>query len=273
MREFIFVNPSHQYDSYTDYRRLVEISGWPVCNQDQIEAGKQITYIVTPLNGDVEAALKARPKNTRTCKVVWWFLERPGQNGGSAFLTMLKDRLNNLVDEIWMSDKAMWSFSKDAGNINFVPVGSEEALGCRENRPKLFDICHMSYVYGRREHIFNRLKCSRGPNGWGDERKDTLLRSRFMMNTHQDEDPYSEPLRFALCAAYSLPMISETCTDPFPYEIGTDFISANKNDLADTVNRIVTEGLEKYKIFGERMFEKATKRFRFIDNLKEMATK
>lgn len=273
MRDFVFVHPTHSYDSYTDFRKLVSVSGFETCNQDQMDINRKVTYICSPLNGDVHAALDARPKDKRTCKVIWWFLERPGANGGAKFLETIRSHLNK-VDEIWISDRAMWRTVSSNPCVHFVPTGGDEALGSREIRPKTFDVCHMSYVYGRREKIWVPLQrhLRVGPNGWGDARHDVLLRSHFLVNTHQDDDQFGEPLRFALGAAYGLPMLTETCSDAFPYEDGIDFLSAPFTNLVDLVEKACKEP-NKFKVYGERMFVKATKTFRFRDIVKGMAAR
>ena len=265
----IFVHPTVKYDSYTDYRKLVEVSKFEICNQDQIDINKKSIYIVTPMNGDVEAALKARPKNTRQCKIIWWFLERPSPYGGEKFANHVKDMLNNLVEEVWVSDRAIFRLIEKLGNTKFIPMGSDEALGSKGFSDKSIDFTHMSYVYGRRSHIINHLKGKIGSNGWGEERHNTLLRTKFMVNVHQDNDAYYEPLRFALCAAYGIPMLSEACSDPFPYESGVDFLSAIYNNLNKLIEDVHREGLDKHRLVGERMWDKATRKFRFINNIKE----
>ena len=271
MNDVVFVHPKHKYDSYTDFRRLVELSGFETCDEDQINSNRNCTYVVSPMNGDVRNALAARPK-PRTCKVVYWFLERPAPHGGPNFCNMIIDALSTLVDQFWVSDKSMFLPIQHISGTKFVVVGSDEGLGSKISSNKNYDVTHMSYVYGRRDNIIHSLKCRIGPNCWGIDRHNVLLQSRMMINTHQDNDGYYEPLRFALCAAYALPMISESCLDTHPYENGVDFISAPYGTLNSLINQAVASQIPNLQSYGERMWQKATKQFRFVDNVKKAIT-
>jgi hypothetical protein len=64
-------------------------------------------------------------------------------------------------------------------------------------------------------------------------------------------------------------MISETCIDSFPYVAGTDYIPVSYNDIKRRTVEIFREPKDKYKEFGKRMFDRATKEFRFSDNVKK----
>jgi len=48
------------------------------------------------------------------------------------------------------------------------------------------------------------------PNAWGLERHNLLMQSRVMLHVHQNNHRYVAPQRWALAAAYKLPMVSET---------------------------------------------------------------
>lgn len=272
MSDIVFVHPTCCYDSYTDYRRLVSVSGFETCNQDQINPNRDAIYIVSPMNGDVENALRARPKASRKCKIVSWFLERPSPHGGVKFNEHVVRLISDLVDEFWVSDRAMYQAIKGIVNTKFVPVGGDEAIGGKRLNDKTFDVTHMSYVYGRRDKIIHSLRCRIGPNGWGDARHNTLLRTKMMVNVHQDNDGYYEPLRFALCAAYAMPMISEQCLDPYPYEAGVDFLSAPYDQLNSLIDRAINGHIGDLQNYGERMFHKVTKQFKFVDNVKRALT-
>lgn len=267
MYDIVFAHPHTKYDSYTDYRRLAELTGFEVCTVDDINVGRNAIYITCPHNGETEAALKARPKEIRKCKVALWFLERPAYSGHDKFKERVAELLQTQLEFIWFSDKAMYNTVKHIPGTMFVPMGSDERLGVISQDPKRFDYCHMSYVWGRRSFIDN-IKANLGPNSWGDQRHDVLMHSKFMFNIHQDNDNFHEPLRFALCAAYAIPLISETCIDPFPYEIGTDFVQISYDHAERRLMEILAEDYNKYVPFGSRMHEKATKKFKFIDNLK-----
>ena len=204
--DIVFAFPQTMYDSYTDLRNLVSVSGFESCNVDDISR-QNTCYITSPFNGDVDAALSARPKSTRNYKIVIWYLERPAN--ALAFVRDVAHYLDTLADEFWVADIGIFSLIKHLAGTRFVAIGSDERIGSTQSTQKVYDFCHMSYVYGRRDVIL-RLKCKIGPNGWGELRNNILLRSKFMVNVHQDENQFGEPLRFALAAAYAMPVISET---------------------------------------------------------------
>lgn len=267
MKDIVFAHPVTTYDSYTDYRKLVQVSGFETCNQDQMDVNRDCYYICSPFNGDIEAAVRARPKKDRKCKIVMWFLERPGNED---FRKWTADKLE-LMDEIWFSDRAMYGKVKDMPGARFIPCGSDEAIGTREHKVNTYDFCHMSYIYGRRD-ILHQFGARIGPNGWGEERHKTLCGSRFMLNMHQDNNLFHEPLRFALCAAYAIPMLSEDNYDPFPYEPGRDLFQCGLGDLVMWTSTILKKDYGEYRDMGNRMWEKACKQFRFSDNVKKMVS-
>lgn len=272
MLDIVFAHPHTKYDSYTDYRRLAELSGFEVVSIDDINVDRNALYITCPHNGETGAALKARPKSGRKCKVALWFLERPAYEGHDKFRARTAELLATELDYIWFSDNAMFNVVSHLTGTMFVPMGSDGRLGIICQEAKHYDYCHMSYVWGRRSFIDN-IPAKPGNNCWGNERHEVLTHSKFMFNIHQDNDNFHEPLRFALCAAYAIPMISETCTDPFPYVIGTDFIPIAYENAQKRLMELLKEDYNKYIPFGSRMHAKATGEFSFINNLKRAAEK
>ncbi len=81
-----------------------------------------------------------------------------------------------------------------------------------------YDVATLAYTAPpRRATAFNDM-IERGlklsPNGWSEARENILQHSRAMVNVHQLEGVNTiAPQRFALCAAYKLPMISENIYD------------------------------------------------------------
>jgi hypothetical protein len=269
VRDIVFAHTHTKYDSYTDYYKLAQTGGFEICNVDQIDVNRNATYIVCPHNGEADAALKARPKNQRKCKVALWFLERPAGKFPE-FVARTKELLETQIEYCIFSDRAMHSHVKHLHGTVFVPGGSHTALGSLENRDKHYDFCHMSYNWGRRGNVLNELPTLKiGENCWGEQRHDTLLRSKFMVNVHQDADNFHEPLRFALCAAYGIPMISETCFDPYPYEDGKDIITAPYGQMKARIHQALKEDYTKYRDIGRRMWEKAVGPFSFVSNVKK----
>lgn len=268
----VFVHSKIQYPSYVDYRRLVQISGFESCTFDRMDSKRKCTYVVCPIwSNDVSAAVTALAKGPRACRVIWWYLERPGFFGKRPYSEMADIMLSRGLDEVWISDRAFHALLPRDPRLKFVPVGSDEALGDRTPSAKSYDLCHMSLIHGRREVLLKSLRYHIAPNGYGDARHRALLASRFMLNVHQDDDPFLEPLRFALSAAYGLPILSESCTDPFPFVEGEDFAGAPYGGIQALVAKAISDPAA-YRAMGERMFRKAAHEYRFRDNVKRALT-
>jgi hypothetical protein len=289
-KEVVFVHTTKEYGSYADYRSLTRLSGFEICNENQIDSKRDCIYVVSPVNESVISALKERPKASRNCKIVWLFLERirppldmkgggvvTGDGSIERFKNVLESLdLVNLFDKFWFADRSIYNKVRSDINSLFIPVGSDERLGSPPT-DKAFDITHMSYVAGRRVQILNGLKGLKlAPNAWGEERRRTLSSTKFMYCAHQDDDSIFEPLRFAVCSAFSLPLICETCADPFPYEANFDFKSVSYQMLVQAVRSAVASSYETlgylaWADMGNRMWEKGTQKYKFVNNVKQMA--
>ena len=289
-KEVVFIHTAKEYGSYADYRSLTQLSGFEICNENQIDPKRDCIYVVSPVNESVISALKARPKASRTCKIVWLFLERilppldmkgggvvTGDGSIEEFKSVLRKLdLINLFDKFWFADRSIYDKVKNDIPSLFAPVGSDERLGTRPTT-KTFDITHMSYVAGRRVPVLNGMKGLKiSPNAWGEERKKILSATKFMYCVHQDDDTMFEPLRFAVCSAFSLPLICETCTDPFPYEANLDFLSVPYQSFPKAVwNAVINSnapfGYNAWADMGRRMWEKGTQKYKFENNVKQMA--
>lgn len=204
MGDVVFARPRHAYDSYSDYRRLVELSGYAWCYVDEIDAYDSTKcYIVTPLNGEWE---QGWPDAKAT--LIHWDLEWrlvgaypviPG------------------VRRTWTSDA--W-YAKQV-NAEYVPLGSDARLNPEPDVdcPKLFDVAMLAYMGPpRRQQVqygMQQRGVSFAPNSWGMERHATLQATRLMAHVHQLEGVYTVAAqRFCLAAAYRLPLITETLADP-----------------------------------------------------------
>lgn len=245
--EVVFVRTRRHYESYTDFWSLVNLSGFKSCEIEEIDFSKNALYVVTPMNGDVEARLATAPPGQRICRVAWWGLERhdapPGRSSGNFadFVRMDVDRLLKLVDHIWVSD--MFVHTLDP-RTTFVLLGSHPGLASGPpSETALYDVCHMSYIHGRRIGAMACIPKSIrvGPNGWGQIRDNVLRSSRAILNIHQTPALVGEPLRFALAAAYKLPVLTETLADPRPLEEGKHFVSAPLEHIPDMVKRCVSD--------------------------------
>lgn len=217
-----FCRTRHEYDSYTDYWRLVELSGFPIVWVDQMELEDRTkTYIVSPMNGEFLHHINW--ERDKQCTIIHWNLERPGEHGLNGYIKGNREYIEaGMVDTVVVSDRQL---AQDTG-FHYVPLGIHEGLGTPGNGIKVYDFIHlMCYSYKRSQTgLFNYITPRehwRGfniaPNGWGEARRNALQSSRFMLNVHQDEWFYMEPLRFVLAAAYGLPILSEKLEDPYPY--------------------------------------------------------
>jgi hypothetical protein len=220
--EIIFAKPVHQYDSYIDFWRLVELSGFPAIRVDEIDITKDQIIITAPMNGDYKEYISGQIERQRKSglprltHLIIWNLERPAGSGSTG--QYAKDCFewfhSRLVDEVWVSDPAL----ADETMLRYVVLGSDYGLG-EVSEDKEYDFAHMSVTIPRRANIYKEFG-SIGPNCWPPKRNDVLKKSRFALNVHQDNYPFCEPLRIALFAAYGLPIISENFVSGHSYVYG-----------------------------------------------------
>lgn len=240
MTEILFAKTRHTYDSYTDFWRLVELSEYPVVYVDEIDRGdSNKIYLTAPFNGE-HHALSERPRKS---KVILWNLERPAGSGSiQDYQKHLWQHLSEKrIDKVIVSDKTL---SKVTG-FQYVPVGSHVGLGT-VGTEKIYDFIHLMCYSNRRGFIFHEPTkirtiysgCSIAENGWGEERHHRLMQSKFMLNIHQDDDLIMEPLRFALAAAYGLPILTENLYEAsYPYVVGV--FQFPKDDIASAMRMAV----------------------------------
>lgn len=249
------------YRSYTDFWRLVELAGFGRVWLDELEPGRDAVYILTPMNAEY-ADILPRLRGGRRCKVAWWRLERPG-----AYNWVGKAHNAEGVDQVWVSDRH-W-----AGRVEcpgrFVALGSHEGLGgFAAAKQKCYEWTHMSAVNGRRAGVYARIGGRQGMPCWPPERDAILQATAFMVNVHKDDYGMFEPLRFAVAAAYGMPIISEVCDDPFPYEP----VMVAYKAVAEAANiSIDTYGHNPERWFGRavRNWQSACKDNEFEKSVKE----
>lgn len=231
-----FVSTRYLYDSYSDFRSLVRLSRFATCFVDEVRLDEPSIYIVTPANGEwrphIANERQRVQEGQRRAVLVWWNLER-GWNPGEAAPS--SDGLGDMLqwcDRVWISDRS-WARAlatiHGQDRIRNVPVGSHPKLA---EEPWFVpeykhDLIHLSYVTHRRSLVYDRLaKTLRiAPNCWGAERHLALKGSRVLLGIHQDDKPIIEPLRFALAAAYGIPILTETVNDPWPYIEGESILT------------------------------------------------
>jgi hypothetical protein len=183
MPEIIFAKPVYKYDSYTDFWRLVELSGFPIISVSDIDITQDKIIITAPMNGDYKEHFVgnlAQYEETgeitggqlmyqktsglpRLAHLIVWNLERPagsGSVGQYASESMSWVTKHRYCDEVWVSD----------------PTLADETM--------LYDLTHMSVPIPRRVQIYKHFK-NIGPNCWpwdDPSRDDVLKSSKFALN-------------------------------------------------------------------------------------------
>jgi hypothetical protein len=208
----------------------------------------------------------------RVSEVLLWNLERPGDDGVQGYVNGNQLYIGaGYLDGVIVSDKQL---ANDA-EFKFVPLGSHYGLGepgRLERRLGGFDLIHLCCYSLHRSFLFKTpeeprsdiLGLTVATNGWGDERHARLMRSRFMLNIHQDEFPYIEPLRFSLAAAYGLPILSEHCAEIYPYSREWVTMSVPGCDVTELLN---SEWVRDPVMFIERGFQAGIEMRRFMSTV------
>ncbi len=262
MTDITFVKTRHHYQPYDDFFRLVEVSGFPTIFVDELDVRQHGVFIVSPVNGEWRPHIENHKNEQRNAHLIVWNLERPSGSEGSVGHYGESNRqliYQRHADEIWVSDR--WLAHETT--LRFVPLGSDERLGHPGDGSKRYHFCHLSYEVPRRQTIYKMFdKPFIGPNSWPPERDQVLWSSKFALNVHQDQHPFQEPLRFALFAAYGLPIISETIYDSYPWS--EEFmIFAGYDSLVTTMRNALADDYRKYREMGLRARERMCHEFQF----------
>lgn len=248
----IFAVPDVVSDGYHDFFALVRLAEFPTVRFADLDAGADCVYIL-PSCVDLPAAL-SRPG--RRCRVVWWCLE-PVITFDHAVRDHLLASVLSVVDRIWVSDRYVASTDR---RLSFAVLGSDARLGGPLVDP-VFDYTMLGTVVNRtiggverslRREVRDALAAAGVREGVGDwerqinsggrlpgdrdtEWRSAMLRStRLMLNVDQCGAPVAAPLRFALAAAFQMPLLSGEMIDPFPLELGRHVVAAPIDRLSDT---------------------------------------
>lgn len=261
MNNIVFARTRHVYDSYTDFWRLVELSGFETIYVDEIDVSEPYTVITSPMNGEWRPHIDNQNDKTRNAHLILWNIERPAGSAGSVGQYGQANRelmYKRYVDEVWVSDRRLAQETE----LRFVVLGSEEGLG-EPSTSKLYDFCHMSYETGRRQGIYKNFKADKiGKNCWPPERDNILKHSKFAVNVHQDRHPFQEPLRFALFAANGLPIISESIYDAYPWS-EQYMLFADYDGLVTKIKQALDDDYERWRDMGLLARDRMCKEFRF----------
>lgn len=241
---FSYRHPENGYGSYHDYYRLVELSGFPICYLDEIDASDASKcYIFAPVNGEIKDGDRFIGWPEAKAKIVFWNLEQ-GDYGPIPG-----------VSEVWVSDKM---FAQHIG-AKYVLMGSHPGLVNYDPLPRvpLFDVIMLSYMTPRREQVAVWLRnkdLSLAPNGWAEERHQRLLQSRCMLHVHQNQHRYVAPQRWALAAAYKLPMVSEFIDDigDFQYH---HFVMSEYENIPYCIQNWVQNKSDVLSRYGEALHQ------------------
>lgn len=259
--EITFVRTRYSYDPYIDFFRLAELSGFPIIYVDQLDVSQHGVFIVSPMNGEWRPHLDNHMDEPRNAHLILWNIERPSGSAGSVGRYAQDNRellYQRYVDEIWLSDRRL----AEETELRFVPLGSDEGLG-QPGIDKKYHFCHMSYEVPRRQTVYKYFnKSVIGPNCWPPLRDEVLRQSKFALNVHQDNHPFQEPLRFALFAAYGLPILSETIYDPYPWD-PDHMIFAPFDQLVNKMSNLLSGEYRPWKEMGLKARERMCGEFQF----------
>jgi hypothetical protein len=168
--EIIFAKPVHKYDSYTDFWRLVELSGFPIINHHRSRKWRlsgtfcRRSGALGENGGDNRRAIET-PERKRPASPISYDCLEPWID-------------NRFCDEVWVSDPRL----ADETMLRYVTLGSDYGLG-EPGDQKSFDFTHMSTL-GQR-HAYRRVNIYKhfsdeqvGPNCWPPERDGVLKASK-----------------------------------------------------------------------------------------------
>jgi hypothetical protein len=217
-----FARPRHTYTSYADYYHLIELSGFPLIYVDEIEMDSDNVYIFSTPEAQWWKAFAA----PRRARLIYWDLEHYPD----------VEFFDTNGVEVWATDPAY----ANQKNVRFVLMGSHSGLalsGDEHPRPSQFeyDAILLAYMTYRRQVIEGGLK-ERGlrvapnQNLHGMERDAILKQTRAMIHVHQRDDYQAlAPQRFALAAAYRLPLITETLPEHAPFGYSNLLMSSHEH--------------------------------------------
>lgn len=201
MPDVIFARPRYDYGSYVDLYRLISLSGYRLIFFDEIDPQSDNCYILTMVNGENQAGYPDAAARIILYDLEWRLTDPPKMPG---------------VAEVWAADK--W-YSEQIG-ARYVPLGSHVEFPDMplQDCPKQWDVAMMAYLPPRREKIVHdcgQMGVAVAPRGWALERHDILQKTRIMLHVHQHDGISTvAPQRWAIAAAYRMPIIAEVPTAP-----------------------------------------------------------
>ena len=205
MPDIIFATSRQAYDSYSDLLRLINLSGFPLVYIDEIYPDSDNVYIFSTPQTYWHDGTERHGWQGAKARIIYWNIE------------WYEDQAYRDIPgvEIWSADK----WHADKIGARYVPMGSHQDLINEplQDCPKTWDVSLLAYLTNRRLEAVKWLTdggVSIAPRGWGAERHSILQQTRIMLNVHQHDYAFTvAPQRWALAAAYRMPMITENVAD------------------------------------------------------------
>lgn len=239
--EPVFVRSTYPYSSYTDFWKLVDLSGFPSAAAADIDLGRQQTLIWPTMDMEFIERLSKEPPGARRARVIFWNLERPDEKPSPDLFELFRRGMGEILqwaDEIWISDMGL---ALADHRLQYAVLGGHEGLDDGTPRAAGFDVAHLGILTPRRLELIERLK-ARGlrvsGNGWGKDRSRILSSSRLFLGVDRVEGYHSSnPLRWVVGAAWGIPLVHEEMMYPYPLAAGTSLLVAPYAQLEDFILR------------------------------------
>lgn len=265
MQKCVFARTFETHQSYYDYWKLVELSGFQTCAPDSIDLGHPITFIFTGTRTEFrkrQERLGNLKGKARKAKLVYYQIERPDSGTGETehALGMLQqshmDYYLKEFDEVWMP---YGHLPKLDHRIRYVPMGSHQGL--REaplEDEKAWDLAILADMRPPQRARLVAAINKRWKAAWtanGADRNGVLASSVAQFTVHQTPAPLPEPQRLAFCAAYELPYLSDTVVDQDPLVDGRDFLSAPLDGIIASLE-VWMRDRERLRLIGRNLYQR-----------------
>lgn len=235
-----FVHMRPWTPAYQDFRRMAELSGIPFVHLAQVNLSSDTTYVFWWLDDVAKEIIGRCGSPKRKARVVLWNLERAFEQTADGLVAHWPASWLEYVDELWLSCPEYVRLAR-SDRARFVLLASHAGLGEPPSGHHRWDVVHSSFLTERRAEIVRRLSDLRvAPKAWGKEREAIFRSGCLLVDVHQDEFPVMAPLRIAIAAAYSLPVVAEACASVAPgYEA---LVFAEYDGLEAAVRRCLADG-------------------------------
>jgi hypothetical protein len=233
--EPLFVRSTARYDSYADFWKLVELSGFPSIPAVDVDLEKPGTLIWPTMDMEFIDRLSKQPRGARGARVVFWNLERPDEKPDVDPLELFRRGMGEILewaDEIWISDIGL---SMADSRLVYAVLGGHEGLHDETPAAETYDVAHLGILTPRRTELLDKLR-ARGlrvsGNARGQERSQILSSSKLFLGIDRVEGLHvAAPLRWALGAAFGLPIVHEELKYPYPLVAGESLLAAPYQEL------------------------------------------